>query len=127
MEKVVKKVKKLSFNKKIEEEILEYVSKFLQKIGGYSNGLNTYVKGKIYLSDTSWRKGCLEVSFPDKRTKTLDEMEKLGDNLANKIYELAKSYDIDGVKFSSIYTEYGCYNTEVTFFKEKTSRLKLSF
>ena len=94
----------------IIKEIKKIIAKFLKQHGGYSNGLDTHVKGTVRFNSIS----ALDWKTPAIGDMTLKEHHNQGFKLAQEIADYLKKIDFKAwVDIRSFPCDYGCFYTAV--------------
>ena len=97
--------------KVILDNVKKILGKFLKEHGGYSNGLDTYVKGSVRFNSIS----ALDWKTPKIGDMTLNKHHAEGYRLASEIAQYLKDADYrDWIFINSYAIEHGCYNTSVS-------------
>ena len=95
----------------ILDNVKRIVTAFLKKHSGYSNGLDTYVKGSVKFNSIS----VLDWKTPKIGDMTLNEHHAEGYKLASEIAQYLKDVDYrDWIFINSYALDYGCYDTSVS-------------
>lgn len=102
--------------------ISEIISDFLNKNGGYSNGLDTWVSGHVEPKT----KSRLSWSTPRLETMTYGENNTLGSKLYDDIYKYIMDNELPAVEIRHNHIEWGTYETIINFSpKEVKVKLKI--
>ena len=95
----------------ILNNVKKIVCEFLKDQGGYSNGLNTYVKGTVRFNTYC----SMEWQTPKSQDLTLREHQRLGYELNKRIANYLKEIDFtDYVYITSTLGDYDTYCTKIS-------------
>lgn len=95
----------------ILNNVKKIVCNFLKEQGGYSNGLDTYVKGTVRFNTHS----SMEWMTPKSQDLTIREHRRLGYELNEKISNYLDEIDFkDYIYITSSVGEYNCYYTTIS-------------
>ena len=104
----------------ILNNVKKIVCEFLKDQGGYSNGLDTYVKGSIKVGIHY----SLDWMTPKSQDLTIKEHKRLGYELNDRICEYLKQIEFyDYIYITSYEIDYGCYITKVSIKIEEPIRM----
>lgn len=97
--------------KVILNNVKQIITAFLKEHGGYSNGLDTYVKGSVKFNSIS----AFDWKTPGIGDMTLNEYHNESYKLASQIAQYLKDVDYrDWIFVNSYAIDHGCYNTSVS-------------